>query len=93
MLNINTPIERLNEKTRLKRPAYQRSSEIEKPAEKPSVSDRRRKPERRRNRLDNYQGQNRRQVPDRRKPQLLNAKDGSPDSIETARGRHIDTSI
>jgi hypothetical protein len=56
-------------------------------------SERRRHPERRRTRLPDYLGSDRRRKSDRRTPKLLSAKDGKPEAIENRKGRIIDTAI
>ncbi|OZG72909.1 hypothetical protein BTA51_13185 [Hahella sp. CCB-MM4] len=56
-------------------------------------SDRRLVPDRRRRQDPEYKGSERRKRKDRRKPELLSAKDGSPESISQRRGRLINTSV
>jgi len=56
-------------------------------------NERRRRPERRRSRLPEYQGNERRRRSDRRMPKLLSAKDGKPEALESRKGGLINTAI
>ncbi|WP_020410504.1 hypothetical protein [Hahella ganghwensis] len=69
------------------------STPTQAPIKEREPSDRRMVPDRRRRNDPEYKGSERRRRKDRRKPELLNAKDGSPENISQRRGRLINTSV
>ena len=94
MINIdsrNKPIQPTS--TNLKQARQVESTPTQAPIKEATPSDRRLVPDRRRRKDPKYRGEERRRRLDRRRPELLNARNGKPENIGQRRGRLINTSV